>query len=215
MIKKRWKMMILTSLVLLVPVVVGLLLWNQLPEQLPSHWDINGNVDGWSEKTVAVFGFPGLLLGLHWICALAASTDPKQSRYHIKSVVLILWLCPVLGLVLSTLMYSSALNLSLKIEVIMPLLMGLLFLVVGNLLPKCPQTYTVGIRLPWTLASEENWNKTHRFGGKIWVIGGLFIMATAFLGMFWILLVVLAVMAAAPTIYSYCYYRKHEKHTDC
>ena len=89
--------------------------------------------------------------------------------------------------------------------------MGLMFIIVGNLLPKCPQTYTMGIKLPWTLASEENWNKTHRFGGKLWVGGGILTMATAFLGSFWLLIGVLVVMVVAPTLYSYLYYRKYEK----
>ena len=86
--------------------------------------------------------------------------------------------------------------------------MGLLFIIIGNLLPKCRQSYTMGIKLPWTLNNEENWNKTHRFGGKVWVVGGVIIMATAFAGSFWILLGMLIVMMALPTVYSYCLYRK-------
>ena len=73
------------------------------------------------------------------------------------------------------------------------------------------QSYTMGIKLPWTLNNEENWNKTHRFGGKVWVIGGVITMATALIGSFWILLGILIVMVAAPTIYSYRLYRKQTK----
>jgi uncharacterized membrane protein len=96
----------------------------------------------------------------------------------------------------------------------MPLLVGLMFIIVGNLLPKCRQSYTMGIKLPWTLANEENWNKTHRLGGKTWVIGGIITMATAFIGSFWILLGVLIVMVAVPTIYSYCLYRKQTRNKE-
>ena len=211
MIKQNKNQLILTSIVMLIPVIIGLLLWNRLPEQIPSHWDINGNVDGWSSKGFAVFAFPAILLALHWICVIASTTDPKHKNYHPKMITLVLWICPVLGLVLSTLMYTAALGYPLRIEIIMPLLVGLMFLIVGNLLPKCPQTYTMGIKLPWTLASEENWNKTHRFGGKVWVGGGILTMATAFLGIFWLLIGVLVVMVVAPTLYSYLYYRKYEK----
>jgi uncharacterized membrane protein len=124
---------------------------------------------------------------------------------------LVLWICPVLGLVLNCLVYSTALGYAVDVEIIMPLLVGLMFIIVGNLLPKCRQSYTMGIKLPWTLANEENWNKTHRLGGKLWVVGGIVTMATAFVGSFWILLGVLIVMVAAPTIYSYCLYRKQSK----
>ena len=211
MIKKNKAALILTSLVLLIPILIGLLLWNRLPEQIPSHWGIDGEIDGWSSKAFAVFGFPCLLLALHWICVLASSADPKAKDYHPKMFHLVLWICPVLSLVLNSLVYATALGYPLEVQILMPLLVGLMFLIVGNLLPKCRQSYTLGIKLPWTLHNEENWNKTHRFGGKLWVIGGVITMATAFLGSFWILLAVLIVMVAAPTIYSYSLYRKQNK----
>ena len=93
----------------------------------------------------------------------------------------------------------------------MPLLMGILFIIVGNWLPKCQQTYTMGIKLPWTFASEANWNATHRFGGKVWVIGGIITMLTAFLGSFWLMMVILLAMVILPTVYSYLYYRNPDK----
>ena len=211
MIRKNKAMLIVTSLVMLIPMLIGLLLWNKLPDQIPSHWDINGEVDAWSSKAFAVFFFPALLLGIHWLCVLASSADPKFKNYHPKMLRLVLWICPVSSLVLNSLVYCVALGYELNVEIVMPLLVGLMFIIVGNLLPKCRQSYTMGIKLPWTLHNEENWNKTHRFGGKLWVIGGIITMATAFLGSFWILLSVLIVMVAAPTIYSYCLYRKQKK----
>ena len=211
MLKKNKTTLIVTSLVMLLPMVLGLLLWNQLPDQIPSHWGIDGEIDGWSSKTFAVFGFPCILFAVHWICVFASQTDPKSKDYHPSTIRLVLWICPVLSLVLNSLVYTAALGYSLNVEVIMPLLVGLMFIIVGNLLPKCRQSYTMGIKLPWTLANEKNWNKTHRFGGKLWVAGGVVTLATAFLGNFWILMVILAVMVILPTVYSYLYYRKHEK----
>ena len=93
----------------------------------------------------------------------------------------------------------------------MPLMMGVLFIIVGNWMPKCEQTYTMGIKLPWTLNSKANWNATHRFGGKVWVIGGIATMLTAFLGSFLLMMAILAAMAILPTVYSYLYYRNHEE----
>ena len=213
MLKKNKVTLIVTTLVMLLPIVIGLLLWDQLPDQVASHWDINGNIDGWSSKAFAVFFFPSLLLVIHWICVFASQTDPKSKNYHPTMIRLVLWICPVLSLILNALVYATALGYTLRIEIILPLLVGLMFIIVGNLLPKCRQSYTMGIKLPWTLADEENWNKTHRFGGKVWVAGGVVTLATAILGSFWILLGVLIVMVVAPTVYSYNLYRKQKKGT--
>ena len=211
MIKKYKRTLILTSLVLLIPVIVGLLLWNQLPDPMPSHWDIHGEVDGWSSKAFTVFGLPSLMLVLHWVCVFASMADPKWKNYNTKMMKLALWICPAIGLILSFMVYPAALGYSVPVENIMPLLVGALFMVIGNWLPKCEQTYTMGIKLPWTFPSEENWNATHRFGGKVWFFGGIITMLTAFFGNFWILVVILAVMVILPTVYSYLYYRNHEK----
>ena len=155
MLKKNKTTLIVTSLVMLLPMVLGLLLWNQLPDQIPSHWGIDGEIDGWSSKTFAVFGFPCILFAVHWICVFASQTDPKSKDYHPSTIRLVLWICPVLSLVLNSLVYTAALGYSLNVEVIMPLLVGLMFIIVGNLLPKCRQSYTMGIKLPWTLANEK------------------------------------------------------------
>ena len=208
MIKKYKGTLIFTSLTMLLPILVGLLLWDKLPEQVPSHWGINGEVDGWCSKTQAVFFMPCLMLVMHWVCILASFVDPKSANYNQKSFLLVLWICPAITLLISSLMYAKALGYDLDVNVIMPLLFGAMFLIIGNLLPKIRQSYTMGIKLPWTLHNEENWNKTHRFSGKVWVTGAIVILATAFLGSFWILLGMLIVMMAIPTVYSYCLYRK-------
>jgi len=211
MIKKYKKTLMITSLVLLIPVIVGLLLWDKLPDPMPSHWDIHGEVDNWSSKTFVVFGLPGLMLVLQWVCVFASMADPKHKNYNPKMIKLMFWICPVIGLVLCCMVYPQAMGYSVPIEVIMPLLMGALFMIIGNWLPKCEQTYTMGIKLPWTFASEANWNATHRFGGKVWFFGGIITMLTVFWGSFWLLMVILALMVILPTIYSYLYYRRHEQ----
>lgn len=211
MIKKYKKTLIVSSLTLLIPVIVGLLLWNKLPDPMPSHWNIHGEVDGWSSKAFTVFGLPALMLALQWVCIFASMADPKYQNYNPKMIKLMFWICPVIGLILCCMVYPQAMGYSVPIEIIMPLLMGVLFIIVGNWLPKCQQTYTMGIKLPWTFASEENWNATHRFGGKVWFFGGILTILTAFWGSFLLLIGILVVMVILPTIYSYLYYRKHEK----
>jgi uncharacterized membrane protein len=211
MIKKNKVTLIVTSLVMLIPILVGLILWQKLPEQVPYHWNIQGEVDGWAGKSMAVFFMPLFMLAMHWICVLATTADPKNTDYHPKTISLVLWICPVLNLVLNTMVYAAALNYPVDIEIIMPLLLGIAFILIGNLLPKCRQSYTMGIKLPWTLHNEENWNKTHRLAGKLWVLGGIVSMASALIGSFWILIGVITLMVAIPTVYSYCLYRKQMK----
>lgn len=214
MIKKHKLALILTSLVTLIPILVGLLLWDKLPEQVPCHWDIHGQVDGWSGKTQAVFLMPLLMLAMHWICVLAATADPKSKHYHPKSIQLVLWICPILNLVFNTMVYAAALGYGVNVELIMSLFMGVLFIFVGNLLPKMRQSYTMGIKLPWTLHNEENWNKTHRLGGKVWVIGGIIILSTALWGNFWVLMASTLLMVLTPVVYSYCLYRKQTQNKE-
>lgn len=210
MLKKNKVTLIVTSLVTLIPILIGLLLWNKLPEQVPFHWDINGNVDRWASKIVSVVAMPVILLAFHWLCILISTIDPKSKEYHPSTIRLVLWICPMLSLLLSALVYSYALGHNLRVETIIPLFMGALFVVIGNLLPKMRQSYTMGIKLPWTLNNEENWNKTHRFAGKLWVAGGVIIMATAFVSTFWIFFGILLLMVIIPTLYSYLHYRKHK-----
>jgi uncharacterized membrane protein len=107
--------------------------------------------------------------------------------------------------------YATALGHKVSVEIIMPLFIGALVVVIGNYLPKCKQSYTMGIKLPWTLNDEENWNKTHRLAGFLWVICGVVMMATAFLGEFWLFFVLLIPMTIIPTVYSYSLYKKKMK----
>lgn len=201
-------MLLITSVVILIPVLIGFLLWNQLPEQIPIHWNIQGEVDSYGSKLFSVLIMPLFLVALHWICTLLTCADPKNKDIEGKPLTLALWICPVISLMLSTIIYITAMGHSITVEVIVPLIMGLLFVVIGNYMPKCKHNYSIGVKTPWTLNDEENWYKTHRFAGILWVAGGVLIMATSFLGSIWLFMIVLFPMAFAPMIYSYCLYRK-------
>lgn len=203
MIKRNLRTLIITSIVILLPILAGVILWNQLPEQIPSHWNAVGEIDGWSSKTFAVFGMPLILLAFQWLCVLGTGADPKKGNHPQKIVHLVLWIIPVLGAVLSVLMYGAALGKEVRMEVIMPVLVGLVLTIVGNYLPKCKQNYTIGIKIPWTLNSEENWNRTHRFAGWLWTLCGIVIMLSGFFGSFWIFFCVVLLMVIVPCVYSY------------
>lgn len=208
MIKKHLKTLIITSIVILLPVLVGVILWDQLPEQIPTHWNAAGEVDGRSSKAFAIFGLSSILLAAQWLCTLGTAADPKKNNHSHKLLQLVLWIIPVLSVVLYAATFAAALGHEVRMEVMMPVLMGLVFIIIGNYLPKCQQNYTIGIKIPWTLSSEENWNKTHRFAGRLWTVCGLVILLTGFFGGFWVFFGITLLMVLAPFVYSY---RLHKK----
>ena len=208
MIRKHWKMLALTSVIILLPALAGVILWNRLPEKMPSHWNMAGEIDGWSSKPFAVFGLPLILLAAQWLCLLGTTADPKKENHSDKVLQLIIWIIPVLSVVLHVLTYAAALGHRVRMEMIMPALVGLVLVIVGNYLPKCKQNYTIGIKIPWTLSSEENWNRTHRMAGRLWVACGLVCMLTGFFGGFWIFFGLVLVMVLVPFLYSWLLFRK-------
>lgn len=208
MIKKNLKVLIITSTVILLPILAGVILWNQLPNPMPTHWNASGEIDGWSSKAFAVFGLPWILVAAQWLCLLGTAADPKKKNHSDKIIHLVLWIIPVLSVVLHTITYLTALGYGVRMEVVMPVLMGLIFTIIGNYMPKCKQNYTIGIKIPWTLDNEENWNKTHRFAGWLWTFCGVAIMLTGFLGSFWIFLPIALLMVIVPVLYSYLLHRK-------
>lgn len=207
------KIIIITSLVILLPMLAGIFMWKLLPESIPVHWNFEGEIDGYAGKPFAVFFMPLFMLGMHLICTLATRADPKTQNFNSKMLGLILWICPVLSLLCMTASYSAAFGFDVRVEFIIPLFMGVLFLIIGNYLPKCKQNYTIGIKIPWTLRSEENWNKTHRLAGFVWIVCSLVIIVGSFFetAVVYTTFVPIVLMTVIPMVYSYLYYRKHEK----
>lgn len=208
MIKKNLKTMIITSIIILAPIVAGLLLWDQLPAEIATHFGSDGEPDGWSSKEFAVIGLPLFLLAVHWFCAAFTGVDPKKENISNKMMTLVLWICPVIAIVGDGSMYLYALNNSINTTIIGVILVGCLLLVLGNYMPKMKQSYTLGIKLPWTLNSEENWNRTHRLAGWITMLAGVIVLIGGFTEQFWTVFVAIALVAVVPTIYSYVLYKK-------
>lgn len=208
MFKENKKTLFITCAVILLPVIAGLLLWNRLPDRIPTHWGIGGEVDGWSGKGFAVFAMPALMLGLQLLCFFATASDPKRHNIRRKFLSMVLWIIPVLSVLTACISYAVALGARIRVEQVIPGFMGLMLVIIGNYMPKFQQSYTLGIKLPWTLSSEENWNRTHRFGGRIWAAGGLGVILSSLLGWSLVSLAILLVIVLAPTIYSYVLFRK-------
>lgn len=210
MIRKNLKRLLLTSVVILLPILAGIILWNKLPDRVPIHFGPTGEADDFASRPVAVFVMPFVLLALHWLCMLGTAADPKHKNIDGKPLGLVLWICPLISLLVNGVVYTTALDIAFNVLMVFGLFFGCLFVVIGNYMPKCRQSYTLGIKLPWTLNDEDNWNRTHRFAGRLWIAGGLAMIATAFFGnaFAYIFLGIILLMVIIPTVYSYRLYKK-------
>lgn len=209
--KKYW---LITSAITLLPIFLGLLLWNQLPDKLPTHFGIDGAADGWSGKGFAVFGLPLMMLAFHIVIFFATRLD-KQNRGHNEKVMNLVGLIfPVMSIVNSVIIYSLALGKELNLGSLLFPLLGLLFVAMGNWLPKVKQNSTLGIKIKWTLYNEENWNKTHRFAGFTWVIGGVLFCLMGFVPeemLVFLLPIQVIVLACVPAVYSWLLAKKQQR----
>lgn len=203
------KEMILSVILCLLPIVPGLILWEKLPEQVPTHFGLNNEPNGYSSKVFAVFGLPAFMAALDALCLFGLSSDPRAEKHSKALDRIMLWFIPGLSILMSSLCLFMAIGKRINIALVMQLLIGAVFIVVGNYLPKCRRNYTMGIKLPWTLNDDDNWNYTHRLGGFLWVIAGLIEIVNAFIGSPWVFFAVIFMAAIIPVTASYIYYRRH------
>ena len=209
--KTNKKLLILTSIVILFPILWGLLIWSQLPNQIPIHFNLAGQANNFQSKPLAVFGLPLFLLLVHLFVIFVTARDPKNQTMNEKMGKVIYWLTPIVSLSISYLIYSKALGSTTNPSIFVSALLGLIFVIMGNYMPKLKVNHTVGIRLPWTLQSEENWYKTHRLAGKLWVIGGLILLLEAGLqfAVPYVMGIVILTIVFIPVMYSYQLSRKN------
>lgn len=213
MLKQHKKTLVITSVITLLPILIGLLLWNQLPDTFATHWGSDGQPNGWMRKPAAIFVMPLFIFTVHWLSIVVTAHDPKNKDKNHKMIKFSFWICPILSVIMCAVVYGTALGAQFDMIKFPYLLISLMFITIGNYLPKCSHNYTIGIKLPWTIASEENWNATHRFTGKIWLVGGILLMTMHFIPVLqniYLLIVILLIIVLIPTLYSFRYYLKHK-----
>lgn len=204
----KLKTVLITCGVCLLPILLGIAVFDRLPAQIPIHWNLEGEIDNYASKEFFVFILPMLMSGLQLFCLFMLSKDPKYKNYSIKMFNLVIWIIPVMAVVLALITYAIVFGYDIAINVVVPMLLGILFIILGNYLPKCHQNYTVGFRLPWTLDDEDNWNKTNRLAGYIMVFGGFLIVVTSLFDMaYWAVLIFIIAIVIIPSVYSYLLYR--------
>ena len=207
--KNQKKTIIFTTILCLLPIVAGLIFWDQLPEQVAIHFNSAGEPDNFAPKALAVLGMPVFLAVIHLFCLFMTDKDPKKQNISAASKMLVLWVCPFISWLGMSMTIGFALEAVRNITPVVSVCLGILFMVIGNYLPKCLPSYTVGIKLPWTLANDDNWRYTHRIGGFCFTLAGLIVLVSAFFGIMWLPLAALALAAIVPTVASFLYYKKH------
>ncbi|MDQ6470999.1 SdpI family protein [Flavobacterium sp. LHD-80] len=202
--------------IVLIPFAYLAFIWNSLPERVPVHWNINGEIDRWGSKTfliVIVFILPALM---YFVMFAAAKLDPKKriSLMGKKFYNLKFFMVSFMSLLAVFLLYVSK-NQSASNPNLMYILVGILLMGMGNYFKVIQPNYFIGIRTPWTLESQEVWKATHAFAGKLWFFGGMiiilggiifsgFIFAKAFVG-------IGVTLALVPVAYSFFKFKQLEK----
>lgn len=183
-----------------------------LPDKLPSHWNVKGEIDAYSAKNFALFFPPAICLAVYLLMLFLPLIDPLRKNYKkfaipyyfIRLALVIFFVC----LYFYTLL--AGLGLKMNIVYFIVPLMALFFVVIGFSLPKIEKNYFVGIRTPWTLENDEVWKKTHKLSGETFVIAGVLGLLTVFFGKhaFWIFIILILVAVFIPVVYSYFLYKK-------
>ncbi|GAB6934631.1 MAG: SdpI family protein [Calditerricola sp.] len=187
-----------------------------LPETVPIHWNLRGEADGFAPKAVALALTPALILVFAGLLRILPAIDPKREeiRRFERSYHMAINLILTLLLVIHAMVVANGAGWSVDVSVVLPLLIGLLFLFLGNEMPRFRQNFFLGIRTPWTLSDEEVWRQTHRVGGRVFVVGGALMMAASFLPApqrFAVFLAAAVASSLIPVVLSYVYYRRRTR----
>ncbi|MDR3653145.1 MAG: SdpI family protein [Paludibacter sp.] len=200
-------------ILILLPLAYLATIWKNLPAQVATHFDLQGNPNGWSSKNSLIYMIGGLGIGTYILMLLIPKYDPKKKieqmgkKYYTLRIVLTLFMA-----VISCYILYSASGSKLSSNTLL-MLIGALFATMGNYMQTVKPNYFIGIKTPWTLESEDVWRKTHKFGGRLWLIGGLIIIILSLifkeghiLGISFIIITV--IISLVPVIYSYIDFKR-------
>ena len=215
-IKISFKTELIPLFLVFVSILSSLYFYKNFPDLVPIHWNMAGEADSWGSPFKSAFMFPVLNIGIYLLFLIIPYMDPKKERYeqfastyHIFKTAIILFL----SLIYFTASFS-ALGYDINITRVVTTFVGALFVVIGNYMSKIKQNWFLGIRTPWTLSSEEVWNKTHRLGGKMFLLSGLLMMSISYFDIKYriaIVVTILLLSVLVSPLYSFYLYNKEEK----
>ncbi len=202
---------------IVIAIMAGVFLWNQLPEQMASHWNANDEVDGTMPKFWGVFLMPIVTLGMFALFIFIPNMDPLKANivefretFNLFIVFFVMFMLYVHTL---TLIWSLGYN-NFKMSTALLPIIGLMFIFIGYMLRKARRNFFIGIRTPWTLSSDTVWSKTHQLGSILFMLSGVFAMIGGFFGgmlAFWLMFVPLIGSTLFLVVYSYVLYRNEIK----
>jgi uncharacterized membrane protein len=192
---------------------VAVYLYPSLPEQIPTHWNIRGEVDDYMAKPWGVVVLPAAAIFVFIFMRIIPAISPKGFRTEKFSDVINIFTVAMVGFMsaVAILVLLEASGRNVHINEMIFGGVGLLFIILGNYMGKVRKNFFLGIKTPWTLASDEVWSRTHRLGGRVFVLIGFFMFLNAFVRFppQYLALSIIAV-ALVPVVYSYILYRKLE-----
>jgi uncharacterized membrane protein len=207
--------LILSLVLILAATLTGLLLWNRLPDLMPSHWNAAGAIDGYMSKLWGVFLMPIITVALVVLFLVIPQIDPLKANiakfrdaFNLFVVGFVAYMLYIYALTL-----AASLGYQFNMTIMLLPVVGLLFIGIGYMMGKARRNFFIGIRTPWTLSSETVWDETHKLGAKMFMLGGLVTIVSAFLGENGIWLMLIAMLAAAfvPIVYSYILWRRENQ----
>ena len=208
---------IVVLLMVIVATVVGVLLWNRLPDPMASHWGPNDEVNGYVSKFWGVFLMPLITLGMLVLFSVIPSIDPLKANIAQFRDVFNLFITLIVAFMLYIYILSLRWNLGytdFRMSQAMLPAMGILFFFVGYMLRKAKRNFFIGIRTPWTLSSDRVWDETHRLGSVLFMISGALVFLGSFFGgmtAFWFLFAPLIASTLVTLVYSYLLYQREVK----
>jgi uncharacterized membrane protein len=208
---------IVVLFMIIAAILSGLMLWNRLPDQMASHWNINDQVDGYMPKFWGVFMMPLITLGMFVLLLVIPSIDPLKANiaqfrkpFNLFIVLIVGFMLYLYGLTLSWNLGYDNFRMS---EAMLPAI-GLLFVFIGFLMRQAKRNFFIGIRTPWTLFSDTVWNETHRVGAVLFMISGTLAFLGGFFGgttAFWMLFAPIIGSTMFLLVYSYVLYQRETK----
>jgi uncharacterized membrane protein len=205
------------ALLVLLGVLLSAAVYTRLPETMAVHWNARGNPDGWMPRPFGAFFAPALMLALWAVLRGVRRVDPRQESYARFDTAYETIVASVLVLVLAThvITIAAALGYRVPIARLVPSLVGALFVVVGNVMPRLRPNWWFGVRTPWTLSNDRVWMRTHRLAGFSMAAAGIVMILAALalpttLGLP-LMLAALVAAVIAPAVYSYLAWRREQK----
>ncbi len=206
----------LSIIIILISVIAGVLVYDQMPDQMASHWGTNDQVDGYMGRFWGVFMMPLLSLGMLGLFLVIPNLDPLKENiaefreaFNLFILIIMFFFIYIWGLTIFWNLGFTSFNMS--IAILPP--MGLLFFFIGYMLRKAKRNWFIGIRTPWTLSSDAVWDEIHRLGATLFMASGVLAMLGGFFGEYavWFILVPVLGTSLFLVVYSYILYQRETK----